>query len=167
MARYAVAAYAIVLAGCATAPPTPQQMMHYSKPGADQTQFMRDRYDDGSVARLPCDSRRENHQLQRHAAASANMKIQAYLTAGRRDQCLAQRRGEELLADTRRGAAAARSTRGGSRLRRRRSELAETWLVGRSGWGDCRQRLRRSGRHRGRPCRACLRARAQERRRHP
>lgn len=45
MARYAVAAYAIVLAGCATAPPTPQQMMHYSKPGADQTQFMHDRYD--------------------------------------------------------------------------------------------------------------------------
>jgi hypothetical protein len=36
---------ALVVAGCATAPATAQQMMHYSKPGADQTQFMRDRYD--------------------------------------------------------------------------------------------------------------------------
>ena len=59
---------------------------------------------------------------------------------------VAQRRGEELLADTRRGAAGARSARGESRLRRSRSELAETWLVARSRWGDCRQRLRRSGR---------------------
>ena len=73
------------------------------------------------------------------------------MTPGATAKLTVWRKGEEksFSLTLGRGAAGARSTRGESRLRRSRSELAETWLVARSRWGDCRQRLRRSGRDRG------------------
>ena len=93
---------------------------------------------------------RRDHRSERPCGQGCTRPREANRFDEARRNCqthrLAQRRGEELLADARRGAEGASSTRGWSRFRRSRSELAETWLVTRPGWGDCRQRLRRPGR---------------------